>query len=147
MEIHTSVRSTRIVSKWKQRPQCTGKELLMIYVTFGVAKQNCQGSGICKATPLKNVTANTYPSNCACKGAVAMVKVESTHTLVFFFMRASMCTLTVKQYFSDDAFLLEADANLQFSFSGKERSFVIAAGRYPVVRLEDYLIVRVNADG
>lgn len=146
MKIHRSVRSTRIVSKWEQWAQYAEKEFLMIHVAFGVTKQNCLGSGICKATPLTSITTNTYPSNCACKGAVAMVKLEPNHTLVFFFVMASMCATSIKQYFYEDVFLLEADVILQLSFKGKEQSFAITAGPYPVTRLEDYLIVRFKFD-
>ena len=147
MKIRTSERPSRIVTKWRNDAKQNQKELLMVHITFGVAGQNCLGSGICRSMPLRRIVAETVPSSCACKGAVAMVKAERDNTYAFFFIVASMCKKAIKQYFSDDFFTVEADVQIVLGCSpGKEKHIAIPAGIYPIKRLDDYLIVRFKSD-
>ena len=111
-------------------------------VVFGKTSKDCAGLGICKVS----VTNSVHHSDYDCHKAQAILKKDVYGQLRFYFLTSTICSDCQKKYFPREEFLVGESFVLPKSLA---RAMdlpcrVIAAGRYPAVKMKDYLLVVFN---
>lgn len=115
------------------------EKILVADVLFGSPNKNCAGAGICKV--IAPVAQETSPNGrWECNRAIALVKIDTSDTLVFQFVKHSMCRKAISKYFGTGIFLVEDPFEFRQNF-WSEGSRTIRPGAYPIVPGEDYLTV------
>lgn len=116
------------------------EKILVADVLFGSPNKNCAGAGICKV--IAPVAQETSPNGrWGCNRAIALVKIDTSDTLVFQFVKHSMCRKAISKYFGTGIFLLEDPFEFRQDF-WSEGSRMIRPGAYPIAPGEDYLTVK-----
>lgn len=129
--------------KWapgKQRAQ----KIFVADVLFGSPNKNCAGAGICKVIA-PAVQEMNIEGRYGCNRAIALVKIEPSETLVFQFVRHSMCRKAITKYFGNNFFVVEDPFEFHQDYWSKECK-MIQPGVYPVARSKDFLTVRFNKE-
>ncbi|MCB9297820.1 MAG: hypothetical protein H6559_32520 [Lewinellaceae bacterium] len=115
------------------------EKILVADVLFGSPNKNCAGAGICKV--IAPVAQETSPNGrWECNRAIALVKIDTSDTLVFQFVKHSMCRKAISKYFGTGIFLVEDPFEFRQNF-WSEGSRTIRPGAYPIAPGEDYLTV------
>ena len=113
-------------------------------VLFGSPNKRCAGAGICKV--IAPVAQEMSPDGrWGCNRAVALVRLDSSDTLVFQFVKHSMCRKAISKYFGNGIFLVEDLFEFRQNY-WLEGSRTICPGTYPVMRSKEYLTVRFNTE-
>lgn len=115
------------------------EKVLVADVLFGSPNKKCAGAGICKV--IAPVAQEMSPDGrWGCNRAVALVRIDASDTLVFQFVKHSMCRKAISKYFGTGIFLVEDPFEFRQSF-WSEGARTILPGAYPVMQSEDYLAV------
>ena len=109
-------------------------------VLFGSPNKRCAGAGICKIIAPVAQEMNT-DGRWGCNRAIALVKVDASDTLVFQFVKHSLCRKAISKYFGNGIFLVEDPFEFRQNF-WSEGARTIKPGAYPVVESKAYLAVR-----
>lgn len=123
--------------------QATGK-IFVADVLFGSPNKNCAGAGICKVTaPVAQEMSGD--GRRGCNRAIALVRTDTSDSLVFQFVKHSMCRKAISRYFGKGIFLVEDPFEFRQNY-WSEGSRTIRPGLYPVMESKDYLTVRFKAE-
>lgn len=119
-------------------------EVVIANVMFGSPHRNCQGSGICNVVaPVTQVIDRA--DRISCKRAVAVVTVEWQGSLVFQFVKKSMCRKAIARYFKEDLFIVESPFDFRRNFWSKDYCR-IQPGTYPVTHCKEFITVVFNLE-
>lgn len=119
-------------------------EAVLANVMFGSPHRNCEGSGICNVVaPVTQVIDRA--DRISCKRAVAVVTIELHGSLVFQFVRKSMCRKAIDRYFKGDLFIVESPFDFRRNFWSRDY-YRIQPGTYPVTHCKEFITVVFNVE-
>lgn len=117
---------------------------ILTEVTFGVAKYNCNGFGICELN-LASISWYYKKACRTCNKGIAIISREGQNVKISFF-KYSLNGKLIQKYFKENSFLLEE--NFEFpKFIQKKLKLseaVLKSGKYTVQESNNYLNIVFN---
>lgn len=120
-------------------------DLPLLAITFGMASLHCRRNGICTYELLNSLPNPLVPL--ADRRAIVRLQLPnaSENRPVLYFLKRSMSKATQKIFFPSAHFVLEESIELSVHRHLQvPGNCFLAAGRYPIVDLPDYYLVRFD---